>query len=141
MSSQGNLEMNYQAKEYNQEYNQNQFLPQPQPNQFVNSQPYIDPNFMNQNQNGIFIGQNNNMQIPLNNGAYPNNNIQVQSLPNKNNNEVNNECNRCCKKSLIILCSLFILCIIIIVIIICAGGIDFSFHNTDCKEEPDHPDC
>ena len=137
MSSQGNLEMNYQAKEYNQ----NQFLPPLQPNQFVNSQPYIDPNFMNQNQNGIFIGQNNNMQIPLNNGAYPNNNIQVQSLPNKNNNEVNNECNRCCKKSLIILCSLFILCIIIIVIIICAGGIDFSFHNTDCKEEPDHPDC
>ena len=137
MSSQGNLEMNFQSKEDNQ----NLFLPPPQPNQFVNSQPYIDPNFINQNQNGIFIGQNNNMQIPLNNGAYPNNNIQVQSLPNKNSNEVNNEYNRCCKNSVIILCSICCIFIIIFVIVLCTGGIDFSFHNTDCEKEPEHPDC
>ena len=123
MSSQGNLEMNFQSKEDNQ----NLFLPPPQPNQFVNSQPYIDPNFINQNQNGIYIGQNNN--------------IQVQSLPNQNSNEVNNECKSCCKISLITLGCICFIFIIIIVIVLCTGGLNFSFDNTDCEKEPEHPDC
>ena len=132
MSCQGNLELNFQA----QQINQNQLLPPMQPNQIDKPQPYIDPNYINQNQNGIYVVQNNNMQAPLNNGAYPNNYLQVQTQPNMNARC--NDCNGC--KIVIISCSIvFLIFIILFVIIICNGG--FGSDEVNCNEEPDHPDC
>ena len=132
MSCQGNLDLNFQA----QQINQNQLLPPMQANQIDNPQPYIDPNYINQNQNGIYVAQNNNMQIPLNNGAYPNNYLQVQTQPNMNARC--NDCNGC--KIVIISCSIvFLIFIILFVIIICNGG--FGSDEVNCNEDPDHRDC
>ena len=131
MSCQGNLELNFQA----QQINQNQLLPPVQPNQIDNPQPYIDPNYINQNQNGIYLVQNNNMQTPLNNGSYPNNYLQVQTQPTMNARCI--DCN--CRKIFVISCSIaFLIFIILLVDFIC----NESFGDeVNCNEEPDHPDC
>ena len=131
MSCQGNLDLNFQA----QQINQNQLLPPMQANQIDNPQPYIDPNYINQNQNRIYVAQNNNMQIPLNNGAYPNNYLQVQTQPTMNARY--NDCN--CRKIFIISCSIvFLIFIILFVIFICNGGFG---NEVNCNEDPDHRDC
>ena len=114
------MDMNFQA----QEYNQNALLPPPQPNQIDNSQPYIDPNYINQpqaypyqvgnqKQNGIYFGPNDNNQAPFNNGYYPNNIIPIQSPPN----QIRNEC--CCGCWKIIVC-IFVFIIIFAILIIFA---------------------
>ena len=82
-------------------------IPTPQSNQIDNSAPYVAPNYINQpvvypiqppeqNQIGMYYEQNNyNMQVPLNNGPYPNNIIQIQSPPPNNNDCCINVCRGC----------------------------------------------
>ena len=134
MSCQGNLDLNFQA----QQINQNQLLPPMQANQIDNPQPYIDPNYINQNQNGIYVVPNDNMQTPLNNGAYPNNINQAQSQPRRDDSLFSNDCFRCFKITIIALCSsICIIFIIVFLIIICSGG----FGGVNCNDDPDNPDC
>ena len=115
------MDMNFQA----QEYNQNALLPPPQPNQIDNSQPYIDPNYINinqpqaypyqavnQNQNGIYFRPNDNIQASLNNGPYPNNN-PIESPPN----QIRYEC--CCGCWRIIVC-IFVFLILFTILILYA---------------------
>ena len=88
--------------------NENIDLPPPQSDQIDNPAPYAVPYSINQplvypiqppeqNQIGMYYQQNNyNMQVPLNNGPYPNNIIQVQSPP-QNNNDFSACCMAVCR--------------------------------------------